>query len=86
MIAASILELARDHCQRHRLIARADNKRRRNRGANEDDEYEVEEIFEARVYRKKLQYRVKWLGCDKDPEWYDASNFRNCPHKLRDFT
>ncbi|OCK90785.1 uncharacterized protein K441DRAFT_468647, partial [Cenococcum geophilum 1.58] len=29
---------------------------------DEDDEYEVEEILEARIYRRKLQYRVKWLG------------------------
>lgn len=27
-------------------------------------------------------YRVKWLGYEDDPEWYDASNFKN---SLRDF-
>lgn len=53
--------------------------------ADEDDEYEVEEILEARIYRRKLQYRVKWLGYEDDPEWYGASNFKNSPHKLRDF-
>lgn len=53
--------------------------------ANDDDEYEVEKILNARVHRRKLQYRVKWLGYEEDPEWYDASNFKNSPHRLRDF-
>lgn len=51
----------------------------------EDIEYEVDEIIKARVRRKKLQYRAKWVGYDDDPEWYDASNFKNSPYKLRDF-
>jgi hypothetical protein len=53
--------------------------------AEEDDEYEVEQILEARIYRRKLQYRVKWLGYEDDPAWYDASNFKNSPRKLREF-
>ncbi|EFQ96383.1 hypothetical protein PTT_01418 [Pyrenophora teres f. teres 0-1] len=62
------------------------HKRKRSQGtADEDDEYEVEKILNARVYRKKLQYRVQWLGYEEDPEWYDASNFKNSPHRLRDF-
>jgi hypothetical protein len=61
-------------------------RRSRSRGsADEDDEYEVEQILEARVYRRKLQYRVKWLGYEDDPAWYDASNFKNSPRKLREF-
>jgi hypothetical protein len=54
-------------------------------GADEDDEYEVQKILEARVYRRKLQYRVEWLGFEDDPAWYDASNFKNSPRKLREF-
>jgi hypothetical protein len=54
-------------------------------GADEDDEYEVEQILEARVYRRKLQYRVKWLVYEDDLAWYDASNFKNSPRKLRGF-
>lgn len=50
-----------------------------------DDEYEVEDILASRIYYRKLQYRVKWLGYKDDPEWYNASNFRNCPYRLRDF-
>jgi hypothetical protein len=62
------------------------HKRKRNQGtADEDDEYEVEKILNARVHRRKLQYRVKWLGYEEDPEWYDASNFKNSPHRLRGF-
>jgi hypothetical protein len=52
---------------------------------DDDDEYEVEKILNTRVHRRKLQYRVKWLGYEEDPEWYDASNFKNSPHRLRDF-
>jgi hypothetical protein len=60
--------------------------RSRSRGrADEDDEYEVEQILEARVHRTKLQYRVKWLGYEDDPVWYDAANFKNSPRKLREF-
>jgi hypothetical protein len=53
--------------------------------ADEDGEYEVEQILEARVYRRKLQYRAKWLGYDDDPTWYDASNFKKSPYKLYEF-
>jgi hypothetical protein len=45
--------------------------------APQDDGYEVEQILEARVCRRKLQYRVKWLGYEDDLAWYDASNFKN---------
>jgi hypothetical protein len=41
--------------------------------------------LEARIYRRKLQYRVDWLGYEHDPTWYDAFNFKNSPYKLREF-
>lgn len=64
-------------------IRSSTHKRKGNRGSvDEDDEYEVEQILEVRV---NLQYRAKWLGYESDPEWYDACNFKNSPHKLRDF-
>jgi len=28
---------------------------------------------------------VKWIGFDEDPEWYPAGNFKNAPHKIRDY-
>ncbi|KAF1939925.1 hypothetical protein EJ02DRAFT_351240, partial [Clathrospora elynae] len=48
---------------------------------DKDEEYEVERIPDARFNRKKLQYRVQWLGYEDDPVWYDASNFKNNPHQ-----
>lgn len=64
----------------------ASNKRKRNRRSEDkDNEYEVEMIVDARVNLKKLQYRVKWVGYDDDPVWYDAVNFKNSPHKLSSF-
>jgi hypothetical protein len=51
----------------------------------DDDEYEVEGILDARMSGQKLKYRVKWLGFEYDPMWYDARNFKNSPYKLRDF-
>ncbi|KAF2105188.1 hypothetical protein BDV96DRAFT_695021 [Lophiotrema nucula] len=63
------------------------NKWKRNRrSADEDNEYEVERILESRINRRKLQSRTKWVGYGNDPEWYDASNFKNSPDRLRDFT
>jgi transposase InsO family protein len=50
-----------------------------------EDTWEVEEILAVRKSRNKLQYRVKWLGYDEDPEWYPASNVRYAPHKVREF-
>ena len=52
---------------------------------NGQEEWEVEEILAVRSRRGKLQYRVKWVGYDEDPEWYPASNLKNAPHKLRDY-
>jgi len=52
---------------------------------NGEDEWEVEEVLAVRIRYGKLQYRVKWIGYDEDPEWYPASNLRNAPHKIRDY-
>jgi len=52
---------------------------------DEDNEYEVEGILDSRISRKKLQYRAKWVGYENDPDWYDASNFKNSSHRLHDF-
>jgi hypothetical protein len=61
-------------------------KQKRNRkSANKEEEYEVEEILEARIVQRKLQYRAKWVGYGDDPVWYGASNFKNSPHRLHDF-
>ena len=52
---------------------------------NDDEEWEVEQILDSRIHRRKLQYRVKWFGFDEDRAWYPASNFVGSPHRLRTF-
>lgn len=52
---------------------------------NRQEEWEVEEILDARLYYNKLQYRVKWVGQDKDLTWYPAMNFKNPPQMLQEF-
>jgi transposase InsO family protein len=51
----------------------------------EDQEWEVEEIIAVRKTYQTLYYKAKWVGCDEDPEWYPAADFKYSPHKLRDF-
>ena len=51
----------------------------------EDEEYEVEDILAVKKVHKILKYRASWIGCDEDPEWYPASDFKYSPHLLRDF-
>ena len=48
-------------------------------------EFEVDKVIQSRIYRRKLQYRVDWLGYDKDPEWYDAEAFKHAPAALQAF-
>lgn len=50
-----------------------------------EEEYEVQEVLASRAIRNQLEYRIKWVGYDEDPEWYPASNVKNAPHKLRDY-
>ena len=50
-----------------------------------DDEWEVKKILALKIKRKKVYYRASWVGYNKDPEWYLASNFKYSPHKLRAF-
>ena len=52
---------------------------------NGESEWEVEEVLAVRKRRNKLEYRVKWLGFDEDPEQYPASDLANTPYKLRDY-
>jgi hypothetical protein len=52
---------------------------------NGEQEWEVEKILAVRMHHRKLQYKVKWIGYDDNPEWYDARNMKFSPHLLRDF-
>jgi hypothetical protein len=63
-----------------------DQKRKRNHSTvDEDNECEVDKIFNTRISRGKLQYCVKWLRYDDDPTWYNTSNIKNSPCELRGF-
>ena len=50
-----------------------------------EDEWEVEKLLAARGQRGKLQHKVKWIGYDDDPPWYNAGNLRKSPVAIRDF-
>jgi Chromo (CHRromatin Organisation MOdifier) domain len=52
---------------------------------NGQSEREVEEILASKLTRNKLLYKVKWIGFDKDYEWYPASDFKNAPYKIKYF-
>lgn len=52
---------------------------------NEEDEWEVDKLLDARTYYRKLQYRVQWLGHDLDLQWYPAGNFKHAPQKVQEF-
>ena len=40
----------------------------------DDREWKVKRVLDSRLYRRELQYQVKWVGFDEDREWYPASN------------
>ena len=45
-----------------------------------EEEYEVDEILDSRIYRKKLQYLVKWKGYGHgDNTWEPVSSCENAP-------
>jgi len=55
-----------------------------------EQEWFVDSILDSRMYRRRLQYLVKWTGCDH-PNWEPAGNVNEleavtrfheqCPHK-----
>ena len=39
------------------------------------EQYEVDDILDAKLDYRRLKYRVKWRGYrDRDLDWYDADN------------
>jgi hypothetical protein len=52
---------------------------------NQLPEWEVEHVLQSRKRRRKLQYQVKWVGVEHDPEFYDAEGFKGAPHKIKAF-
>lgn len=50
------------------------------------EEYEVEEILDSRLYRRKLEYLVRWKGYDDASNtWEPAENVKNAPLLIKEF-
>ena len=51
----------------------------------EEPEWELEEVEDSRWYRRRLQYRVKWMGFPPDRTWYNADGFENAQELVKMF-
>jgi len=53
---------------------------------DDQEEYEVEEILDAKYFRRTLKYLVKWKGYDyKNNSWEPEENLQNAQEALSDF-
>ena len=51
-----------------------------------EPEYEVEEILDSRIFRRKLQYLVSWKGYDiSERSWEPVENFSNHEESVLEF-
>ena len=49
-------------------------------------EYEVEEILDSKIFRRRLRYLVRWKGYpDSDNSWEPAEFLANAPNLLNEF-
>ncbi|MBW0581799.1 hypothetical protein O181_121514 [Austropuccinia psidii MF-1] len=54
----------------------------------EEEEWEVSEILDSKLKRRKLWYLVEWKGFSQDSErstWEPAGNLKNFPELVKDF-
>ncbi|MBW0512103.1 hypothetical protein O181_051818 [Austropuccinia psidii MF-1] len=54
----------------------------------EEQEWEVSQILDSKLKRRKLWYLVEWKGFSQDPErstWEPAKNLKNFPELVKDF-
>jgi hypothetical protein len=50
------------------------------------EEFEVDEILDSRLFRKKLQYRIRWKGYGpQDDSWQPAQDLTHCVDALAAF-
>ena len=49
------------------------------------EEWEVDDILDARRYYRKVQFKVKWKDHDENRQWYDATCFENAKEITEDF-
>jgi len=51
-----------------------------------DEEFEVSEILDSRIHRRRLEYLVHWQGYDvSERTWEPASNLENAPEMIQEF-
>ena len=51
-----------------------------------EEEWEVEEILDSELRRRKLWYKVRWAGYSLARDsWQPASDLTNCPDLIKQF-
>jgi hypothetical protein len=51
-----------------------------------EEEFEISEILDSRINRRKLEYLVHWQGYEvSERTWEPAANFDNAPEMIEDF-
>jgi transposase InsO family protein len=48
-------------------------------------EYEVERVVDSRVYRRRLEYRVRWTGYGEEEDTWEPASELDMPAALEDF-
>ncbi|MBW0576738.1 hypothetical protein O181_116453 [Austropuccinia psidii MF-1] len=54
----------------------------------EEEEWEVSQVLDSKLKRRKLWYLVEWKGFSQDPErstWELAKSLKNCPDLVNNF-
>ncbi|MBW0527770.1 hypothetical protein O181_067485 [Austropuccinia psidii MF-1] len=54
----------------------------------EEEEWEVSQILDSKLKRRKVWYLVEWKGFSQDSErstWEPAENLKNCSELVKDF-
>ena len=52
---------------------------------DDNEEWEVEYVIGLRIYRRNLEYRVKWVDFETDPGYYPAEFFTHAQEVVEDF-
>ena len=52
---------------------------------NDEDEWELNDILNARKFRNKIQFKTKWRNHSSDNTWYPTDNFNNAKEIVDEF-